>query len=68
LLVGREDLKNDKIEDGKIKDNEIENNEKNIGIANCEKFFLNYINCCAVSVYSTNLIINKAAIETANTY
>jgi hypothetical protein len=68
LLVGREDLENGKIEGGEIEDDEIGNNEEDIGIADCEKFFLNYINCCAVSIYSANLIINKAAIETANTY
>jgi hypothetical protein len=67
-LVGREDLENGKIEDGEIKDNEIENDEKNIGIADYEKFFLNYINRCAISVHFTNLIIDKAAIEIANTY
>jgi hypothetical protein len=68
LLIGREDLENDKIRDNKIKDDEIEDDKENIEIADCEKFFFNYINRCAISIHSANLIINKAAIETANTY
>jgi hypothetical protein len=68
LLVGREDLESGKIESGKIGNNEIEDSEEDIGIADCEKFFFNYINRCAVSIHSANLIIDKAAIETANTY
>jgi hypothetical protein len=68
LLVGRENLENGKIKNDKIEDGEIKNSEKNIEIANYEKFFLNYINRCAVSIHSANLIINKAAIEIANTY
>jgi hypothetical protein len=67
-LVGREDLENGEIEDGEIENNEIEDNEENIGITDYEKFFLNYTDRCAVSVYSANLIIDKAAIETANIY
>jgi hypothetical protein len=63
LLVGRENLESGEIEDNKIKDS-----EENIGIADCEKFFLNYTDRCAVSLYSANLIINKAATEIANTY
>jgi hypothetical protein len=63
LLVGREDL-----EDDEIRNNEIENNKKDIGIADCEKFFLNYINRCAVSIHSANLIIDRAAIEITNIY
>jgi hypothetical protein len=58
LLVGRENLK-----DGKI-----ENNENNIEIADYEEFFLNYIDRCAVSLYFANLIIDKVTIEIANTY
>jgi hypothetical protein len=58
LLVGREDLKGGEIKEG----------EDDIGIADCEKFLLNYINRCAVSLYSANLIINKAITEIANTY
>jgi hypothetical protein len=68
LLVGREILGNGKIKNDKIKDSEIKNNVKDIKIADCEEFFLNYADRCAVSVHSTNLIINKAAIEIANTY
>jgi hypothetical protein len=68
LLIGREDLENGEIKNGEIEDSEIGNNEKDIEIADYEKFFLNYINRCAVSIYSANLIINKTAIETANTY
>jgi hypothetical protein len=63
LLIGRENLGS-----GEIKDDEIENDEENIRIANYEKFFLNYINRYAISVYSANLIIDRAAIETASTY
>jgi hypothetical protein len=62
LLVGREDL------EGEIKDNEIGDDEEDIEIADCEKFFFNYINRCAVSIYSANLIMDRAAIEIANTY
>jgi hypothetical protein len=68
LLVGREGLENGEIENGEIGNDEIENGEDNIGIANCEKFFLNYIDRCAISLYSANLVIDKATIETANTY
>jgi hypothetical protein len=62
-LIGREGLESGEIEDNKIKDN-----ENDIGIANYEKFFLNYTNRCAVSLYSANLIIDKITIETANIY
>jgi hypothetical protein len=62
-LVGRENLEGDEIETG-----EIESDEENIEIADYEKFFLNYINRWAVSIYSANLIIDRAAIEIANTY
>jgi hypothetical protein len=68
LLIGRENLKGDEIEDGKIGNNKIEDDEENIKIADYEKFFLNYTDCCAVSIHSANLIIDKAAIEIANTY
>jgi hypothetical protein len=73
LLVGREDLEGGEIKDGeigggKIEDGEVEDDEEDIGIANCEKFFLNYIDRCAVSIYFANLIIDRVAIETANTY
>jgi hypothetical protein len=63
LLVGREDLESDEIGDDKIG-----NDEEGIKTADCEKFFLNYINRCAVSLHSANLIIDKATIESANTY
>jgi hypothetical protein len=63
LLVGRESL-----EGGEIENDKIGNGENGVGIANYEEFFLNYINRCAVSFYSTNLIIDKITIETANTY
>jgi hypothetical protein len=63
LLVGRESLGS-----GEIKDSEIENGEEGVGIADCEKFFLNYINRCAISLHSANLIIDKATVEIANTY
>jgi hypothetical protein len=58
LLVGREDLESGEIKDG----------ENGVGIADCEKFFFNYINRCAVSLHSANLIINKITAEIANTY
>jgi hypothetical protein len=63
LLVGREDLESDE-----IKDDEIRKNKEDVGIADCEKFFFNYADCCAVSLHSANLIVDKAATETANTY
>jgi hypothetical protein len=63
LLVGRENLESDEIGNDEIKDD-----KENIGIINCEKFFLNYADRCAVSIYFANLIIDKAAIEIANTY
>jgi hypothetical protein len=63
LLVGRENL-----ESGEIEGDEIKDNEENIGITDCEKFFFNYINRYAVSLYFANLIIDKATVETANTY
>jgi hypothetical protein len=62
LLVGREDLENE------IENNKIGNGEKDVEIANCEEFFFNYIDRCAVSVYFANLVMDKAAIEIANTY
>jgi hypothetical protein len=68
LLIGREDLEDDKIEDGEIKDSEIKENEKDVEIVNYEKFFLNHTDRCAVSIYSANLIIDRAVIEIANTY
>jgi hypothetical protein len=63
LLIDRENL-----ESGEIENGEIENDEDGIEITDCEKFFLNYIDRCAVSLHSANLIIDKATIETANTY
>jgi hypothetical protein len=63
LLIGRENL-----EDGEIENNEIGDDKDDIGIADCEEFFFNYINCCAVSLYFANLIIDKATVEIANTY
>jgi hypothetical protein len=63
LLVGREDLRG-----GEIKNNEIGDDEEGVRIADCEKFFFNYIDRCAVSLYFANLIINRAAIEIANIY
>jgi hypothetical protein len=63
LLIGREGLGSGEIEDGEIKDD-----EENVGIVECEKFFLNYADRCAVSLYFANLIIDRAAIEIANTY
>jgi hypothetical protein len=68
LLVGREDLESGEIRDGEIGNNEIKNNKEDIGTADCEKFFLNYTDRCAVSIHSANLIIDKIATETANTY
>jgi hypothetical protein len=62
LLVGREDL------EGEIEDDEIGSDEDDVGIADCEKFFLNYADRCADSLYSANLIIDKATIEIASTY
>jgi hypothetical protein len=63
LLVGREDLGGGEIENG-----EIGGGEEGVGIADCEEFFFNYAGRCAVSLYSANLIIDRAAIEIANTY
>jgi hypothetical protein len=68
LLVGRESLEGGKIKDSKIGDGEIENDEEDIEIADYEKFFLNYINRCAVLLYFANLIIDRITNETANTY
>jgi hypothetical protein len=68
LLVGREDLESGEIKDGKIGDGEIKNGKEDIGTIDCEKFFLNYTDRCAVSIYFANLIVDKAAIEIANTY
>jgi hypothetical protein len=68
LLVGREDLEGGEIKNGEIEDGEIENDKKNIGTADYEKFFLNYIDRCAISIHSANLVIDRAAIETANIY
>jgi hypothetical protein len=62
LLVGREDLEN------KIGDDKIEDNKEDVRIADCEEFLFNHTDRCAVSVYFANLIINRAAIEIANTY
>jgi hypothetical protein len=67
-LIGRESLEGGKIESGEIGDGEIKDSEENIGIADYEEFFFNYTNRCAVSIHFTNLIIDRAAIETANTY
>jgi hypothetical protein len=69
LTAGRSwRLEDSEIEDDKIEDGEIKSDEEDIEIANYEKFFLNYADRCAVLLYSANLIINKAIIETANTY
>jgi hypothetical protein len=51
-----------------MEDNEIKNNKDDIEITNYEKIFLNYINRCAVSLHSANLVIDRATAETANTY
>jgi hypothetical protein len=67
-LVGRGDLEGGKIRDGEIGNGEIENEEKDVEIIDCEEFFLNYTGRCAVSIYFANLIIDRAAIEIANTY
>jgi hypothetical protein len=67
-LVGRENLEGGEIKDGEIKDNEIGNGEDGVEIADYEKFFLNYIGRCAISLHSANLIIDRAATEIANTY
>jgi hypothetical protein len=58
LLIGRENLEKD----------EIENNKNGVEIADCEEFFLNYTNRWAVSLHSANLIVDRATIETANIY
>jgi hypothetical protein len=63
LLVDREDLEN-----SEIGNDEIGGDEEDIRITDYEKFFLNYVDRCAVSLYSANLIIDRAAIEIANTY
>jgi hypothetical protein len=68
LLVGRENLEGDEIKNDEIGDDEIGNDEESVGTADCEKFFFNYTDRCAVSIYFANLIIDKIVIETANTY
>jgi hypothetical protein len=68
LLVGRENLGSGEIGDGEIEDDEIEEDKEGVEIADCEEFFLNHADRCAVSIHSANLIINKAAIEIASTY
>jgi hypothetical protein len=68
LLIGRENLGNGEIESGEIKNNKIKDDEEDIKIADYKKFFLKYINRCAVSVQSANLIIDRAEIEIASTY
>jgi hypothetical protein len=68
LLIGREDLESGEIENNKIRDGEIGDDEDDIEIADCEKFFLNYTDRCAISLYSANLIIDKATVEIMNTY
>jgi hypothetical protein len=49
-LIGREDLEDDEIKNNEIRDGEIEDGEKNIRITDCEKFFFNYIDRCAISL------------------
>jgi hypothetical protein len=44
------------------------NGEDDVEIVDCEKFFINYIGCCAVSLYSANLIVIIVAIKTASIY
>jgi hypothetical protein len=44
------------------------NGEDDVGIVDCEEFFINYADRCAVSLYSANLIIVIAAVKTANIY
>jgi hypothetical protein len=68
LLIGREDLEDGEIKNNKIEGGEIKNDKKDIETANYKKFFLNYADRCAVSIYFANLIIDRAAIEIANTY
>jgi hypothetical protein len=68
LLIGRKNLGNGEIKNNKIENDEIKDNENDIETADYEKFFFNYIDRCAVSLHSANLIINKATIETASTY
>jgi hypothetical protein len=64
LLVGREGLENNKIGNnkiggGEIEGGEIEGGEEGVGIADCEEFFLNYIDRCAVSLHFANLVIDR---------
>jgi hypothetical protein len=63
LLVGRKNL-----EGGEIEGNKIEDNEEDVKTVDCEKFSFNYVGRCVVSLYSANLIIDRAAIEIASTY
>jgi hypothetical protein len=63
LLIDRENLRS-----GEMEDNEIKNNKDDIEITNYEKNFFNYINRCAVSLHSANLIIDRATAEIASTY
>jgi hypothetical protein len=67
LLVGREDLE-DEIGDNEIEGGEIGGDKEDVETADCEKFLFNYVNRCAVSVYSANLIIDKITIEITNIY
>jgi hypothetical protein len=68
LLIGREDLGDGEIGGGEIRDDEIEDGKEGIEIADCEEFFFNYVDRCAVSIYFANLVIDKAAIEIASMY
>jgi hypothetical protein len=61
-LIGREDLED------KIGNDKIEDREEDVEIADYEEFLFNYIDRCAVSIHFANLIMNRAAIEIANTY
>jgi hypothetical protein len=46
----------------------MESDENDVGTADCEKFFINHADRCAVSLHSANLIIVIAAVKTASIY
>jgi hypothetical protein len=63
-----DEIGGDEIEDSEIEDDEIGDGEDGVGIADCEKFFLNHADRCAVPLHSANLVIVIAAVKTASMY
>jgi hypothetical protein len=54
--------------EGFAEDGEIGDDKDGVGTANCENFFINHANRCAVSLYSANLVIVIAAVKIASIY